>query len=379
MNRRGRRGFTLIEVLVVMAIIGVLVALLVPAVQAAREASRRAQCVNNLRQIGLAIHQYHEAQGAIVSGRIWDGDDWSREQTNQETPWLALLLPDLEQRPLANSFNFDLGSEGPALTQGGQPGPCGQTEWKGYFSNATVFGTRLAVLLCPTDQPSTFTFESTYSQGYFGNRPMTRTNYGICWGNLDWEQVDRTSNGRNGPQLVAFLPSAFGSRDSPSFQAVGDGLSTTIFMAELVQGKRSFDIRGNVWLPLPAANSYVSRLTPNGVRDAYGIGIGPGDNILDECGGEPCNPEECSPCVLSLPRCENDRLRNLPCTRVPLPPPCTQQPYNAYNGARSRHRGGVNALFGDGAVRFIQDSIQPPIWIALHSIDGGEALDSSQY
>src|SRR5437763_187780 len=94
-----RRGFTLIELLVVIAIIAVLIALLLPAVQAAREAARRTQCVNNLKQIGLALHNYHDNNLALPWGTgPWNWNDWSAH---------SLLLPYLEQQPLYNSINFN--------------------------------------------------------------------------------------------------------------------------------------------------------------------------------------------------------------------------------------------------------------------------------
>src|SRR5664279_3132940 len=101
--RTPRRGFTLIELLVVIAIIAVLIALLLPAVQAAREAARRAQCVNNLKQIALALHNYHDTVGTFPPGSIddvnWNGTWWN---------WLAFILPQLEQRNIYNAINFSL-------------------------------------------------------------------------------------------------------------------------------------------------------------------------------------------------------------------------------------------------------------------------------
>src|SRR6478609_548273 len=110
---RGSRGFTLIELLVVIAIIAVLIALLLPAVQSAREASRRAQCTNNLKQIGIALHGYHAAAEVLPPGRIWSPDPsgcgLNIDGHCQNTPWFVLMLPYLDQKPLYDAFNFDLG------------------------------------------------------------------------------------------------------------------------------------------------------------------------------------------------------------------------------------------------------------------------------
>ena len=115
MNRSNRRGFTLIELLVVIAIIAVLIALLLPAVQAAREAARRSQCVNNLKQIGLAMHNYHSSINALP----WDHgpggwNEWSS---------LVMLLPYMEQQPLFNSINFANTGNSAATGRPGRPHP----------------------------------------------------------------------------------------------------------------------------------------------------------------------------------------------------------------------------------------------------------------
>ena len=99
-----RRGFTLIELLVVIAIIAVLISLLLPAVQSAREAARRAQCVNNLKQIGLAMHNYHDTVGSFPPGGINGSDSWAGTWWD----WPAFILPQMEQAPLYNAINFSL-------------------------------------------------------------------------------------------------------------------------------------------------------------------------------------------------------------------------------------------------------------------------------
>jgi len=127
-----RRGFTLIELLVTIAIIGVLIALLLPAVQAAREAARRTHCINNLKQIGLATHTYHDAVGSFpmgyaAAGRFVDG----ATDTARGWGWASMILPQVEQGPLFNAINFALPVEVPA--------------------NSTVAASVLAPHLCPSD------------------------------------------------------------------------------------------------------------------------------------------------------------------------------------------------------------------------------------
>src|SRR5262249_40421609 len=140
-----RRGFTLIELLVVIAIIAVLIALLLPAVQSAREAARRAQCVNNLKQIGLGMHNYESAQGSLppgIRGGIWG-------------TWLVFVLPYVEQQSLYNAWNSDGNNNTTAAAQGISYGSA---------FNITVTASRLNVYTCPSDVPQA---------------PISRTDNGI--------------------------------------------------------------------------------------------------------------------------------------------------------------------------------------------------------
>src|SRR3954451_2672849 len=127
MRETKRRGFTLIELLVVIAIIGVLIALLLPAVQAAREAARRSQCTNNLKQIGIALHNYHDGTGSLPWGHGPFGwNDWSAS---------VMLLPFIEQKQIYDAINFN------ANISGANPGA---------NENRTIQLMRLNVLLCPS-------------------------------------------------------------------------------------------------------------------------------------------------------------------------------------------------------------------------------------
>lgn len=178
-NRRaaGKRGFTLIELLVVIAIIGVLIALLLPAVQGARESARRAQCANDLKQLGLAMHDYHDVHRTLPRSSFWSWDD----QFDDFWTWGAMILPYVEQTGLYDRFNFDLE---PAHT-----------------ANRDLAGTAISVFRCPS-QPAakTVTFKVYDLSGSGADPEVTwplanyGMNYRLSWGWRFAEVIDGLSN-----------------------------------------------------------------------------------------------------------------------------------------------------------------------------------------
>jgi len=333
---RGSAGFTLIELLVVIAIIGVLVALLLPAVQAAREAARRVKCSNNLKQIGLALHNYHGTANALPPGRIaargcslaiWNGC--------QNTTWFVMLLPQLEQQPLANAFNFEVGQEGPI-----PPVPP-----LGVSVNSTVTHTKIALFQCPSDRE--LTFSTNPAALPFPVPPslqaISKGNYAVSWGNTPWAQGALADG-------TPYRPSAFGHSGSTAFSMFIDGLSGTAVMAEVLQGQE-YDIRGFIWAT-EGGSTYMSRFAPNKFRDVYNL-----EHDADRLGDGAC---------------VNEPVVNLPCVAAAGDPV-------AFSGAKSRHSGGVNALLGDGSVRYLRDGINPTIWVALNTIRGNEVISASDY
>jgi prepilin-type N-terminal cleavage/methylation domain-containing protein/prepilin-type processing-associated H-X9-DG protein len=341
--RKRRIGFTLIELLVVIAIIAVLIALLLPAVQAAREAARRAQCTNNLKQLGLAIHNYESAHTMLPLGRVWGplpGIPFpSFFVGEQNTTWFTQMLNQFEQQTLYNAYNFAIGIDGPV---GGDGMPIG------FAINSTVYGTKLYAFQCPTDNDRMFNIIWP-SNGYVIQG--TRGNYVVSWGNTQWGQQNSAGGTATLNLPVVYLASAFG-HNPIRLASITDGTSNTVFTAETLQGQIN-DVRGAVWT-LGAV--FMSRFTPNSTRDFYGVPdpSGGGDRLGDGF-------------------CVNDPGGKMPCVTVPYPF------YDIYSAARSRHPGGVNAGFGDGSVRFIKDTISPVTWIGLNTIRGGEVLSSDSY
>jgi prepilin-type N-terminal cleavage/methylation domain-containing protein/prepilin-type processing-associated H-X9-DG protein len=350
-----RRGFTLIELLVVIAIIAVLIALLLPAVQAAREAARRAQCINNCKQVGLAIHNYESANNVVVPGNI-AGEGQSMMpgvgacgryifDNCQNSPWFTLLLSQVEQGTLYNALNFTLGMEGPLA-----PLPLG------FFANSSIALTKVAIFQCPSDRNQLFQITPLYAGGALSGPIITKGNYAVSFGNTYWGQdTPATANYPMKDPITGLVPvfqkSAFGHY-TIRFASVTDGLSNTIFLAEVLQGDQ-FDVRGLLWSSIPGGGSFFSRMPPNNPVDYYQTGYF-GDQLNQTI------------------FCVNNPGQDLPCTGG-------AGDQGAYAGSRSRHPGGINVLMGDGSVRFVKNTVNMPTWIALNTIMGNEVISADQY
>jgi prepilin-type N-terminal cleavage/methylation domain-containing protein len=383
MSQRHPRGFTLIELLVVIAIIAVLIALLLPAVQAAREAARRAQCTNNLKQLGLAIANYESANNSLPIGDVYrvtgvPGFCSSPGFGNgcQNTPWFVLMLPYIEQGPLYNAFNASIGTEGTTLP--GYP--------LGYVVNSTVVTSRIPSFQCPSDNTQVFSYTAAVANSVplppFPWSP-TKGNYGINWGNCDYGQGAANTSTYFARNL--YLQSPFGINPTASgpmtitMASITDGTSNTQFVSEILQGAPD-DIRGTIWIDNPGAGSYMTRFTPNGYQDyvplfqpwASSVPASAlvGDNVDNLPTFAGSSPGTSPPTPGSL--CDSQPAQKLAC-------------YNQgnqggeFSGSRSRHPGGVETLFGDGSVHFMKDSINPMTWVQLGSINGGEVISSDQY
>jgi prepilin-type N-terminal cleavage/methylation domain-containing protein len=332
-----RRGFTLIELLVVIAIIAVLIALLLPAVQSAREAARRAQCVNNLKQLGLAMHNYHQAHSTFPIGRMgrffnYPNTPASATGNNTRRTWAYSILAFVEQGGVYNAINFHL-----------------------PFQNAeqsTACQTFIAVWDCPSD-PGNQNIELAAATPALWR---VKGNYAVNWGNMTYSQDqplgEQTAqpNPYNGPAgNVQYLPAPFTPNLANGLQAFVDGASNTLLMSELVNPFNSSaavtDHRGDIYNDDRNCASFEAYTAPN-------------STIPDQ-----------------LPLVNGNFFCSYP---YGFNPPCNgNEP--AFNAARSFHKGGVNALLGDGGVKFMKDSIALPTWRALSTMNGGEVVSADSY
>lgn len=319
-------GFTIIELLVSIAIIGVLVALLVPAVQSAREAARRSQCVNNLKQLALAMHGYHDVHGTLPPGK--KGCCWGT--------WLVFILPQIEQQALYNSWN-QAGSNAPGW-------PDGYDQDLRFFgaTNRTTTSQWVNVFLCPTDRRNAPLSETMNGVTY----SCTSQNYAVNFGNsiqLQRDFLDVTFGGAPFVDIGSPLTD-LGRPGKPSlgFSSIIDGLSTTLLLSEVIVGQGR-DFRGFSWWGDAAC--FETYLAPNSTF----------------------------PDVLFSAYYCQDGAPNPPCLGT-----TTALPDNY--AARSRHAGkGVNAANADGSVRFVRDGIALPVWRAVSTSAGGEIVSADAY
>lgn len=323
-----RSGMSLVEVLVAMSIMGLLVALFAPAIQASREAARRLQCRNNLKQLMLACHDHHASYGHFPASSC-PFTSSSGESSNINLSVHARLLPYLDQTPVFRKL--DQNEDGDTSGQGDGP-PISNR-------NPSFLGLRMSFFECPTDRV-----------------PAGGTNYRVCIGtgpaHFDW--WPDPSLGKVG----AFARTAKSDRD------MVDGLSSTVFFSEKLVGDQDV----NVYTPnrdyFLVYGAGMNNLTdaetacqlPVGTTPAYSVSYGGGSWLFS--GYDQTWYNHTFPPNASTPDCAAGRNSS-----------------GAYT-ARSLHDGGVHVAFGDGAVKFVGNSVNLSVWRALSSRKGREPVPS---
>ena len=325
--RHHRPAFTLVELLVVIAIIGVLVSLLLPAVQSAREAARRSQCQNNLKQLSLAMLNYEDTHKTLPGGVGRFGCCWGT--------WMVRVLPYMEQGALAGVYVNSDGNDATGQRYNGA-------------TNRNVTTKRIKALTCPADFPNAPLSE------------ITNHNYGVNYGNTSFFQTPITVGGITtdfqGAPFSAYTGSTSGdgpvnASEAASFNQIfgrpirlaeiTDGTSNTVLAAELIQGQRNA-LHGFSWWG--GGTGFVTFLAPNSK----------------------------SPDVLVGGICAATDQRNPPCTTTGT----TSAPRMA--ATRSRHAGGVQAAYCDGHISFVQNNISFVTWNAIGTSQGGESISDAQ-
>jgi prepilin-type N-terminal cleavage/methylation domain-containing protein/prepilin-type processing-associated H-X9-DG protein len=319
-----RRGFTLIELLVVIAIIAVLIALLLPAVQAAREAARRTQCANNLKQIGLALHTYHGSLNVFPPGFLSKPDPSTGNNAGPGWGWGAMILPQLEQAAVFNAINFSLPIE--------------------VAANTTAGLTKINTYICPSDgslMPQFTVVDSTAAAG-----PPPVPGKPIC------DVASSSYVGSFGKGDVSSL-FPYSPTDSPPGRDNGEGLffrNRSVSIAEVLDGTSQTFAIGE-------RSQHLSRATWTGAVTNAAV---PLTELQAVTGFDPETGD-----ALVLSHTGEDRGPNS------IKPHADQY--------WSRHPGGAQFVMGDGSVKFIKEQIGFTIFQALATRAGGEVLSADQF
>lgn len=337
-----RRGFTLIELLVVIAIIAVLIALLLPAVQAAREAARRTQCVNNLKQMGLAIANYESARGTLPFGFLRNSANDLPTACGNNTAWSTFhfMLPYLEQSVVYDSINFS------------------QTDYFSPGAFYTAYRAKIAAYTCPSDLPS-----NPIPDNYYQQSPQT--SYGINAGTYDISYYGTANTNPNCGAIEGDGP--FGRNWIYRLADITDGTSNTIMMGEFSR----FRNEPSTWAGLSLNCSVFTTWTWTGfvyqsdVGDFRPQAVG----LTSVSINSPAQP------YTFASKVSISSVQDLK-TTWPLNP--LIQNYGGI-GFRSQHPGGANFVFADGSVKFLKSTTNLATLRALGTRGKGEVISADAF
>jgi len=314
-----QRAFTLIELLVVIAIIAILIALLLPAVQQAREAARRSQCKNNLKQLGLAMHNYHDThsilpygsrlRGSVQPTCACHGQGWV-----DDFSWYQPILPFIDQQPLYQQIDQNC----PWYTN--ETGPS--------TTNLLARRAKISAMECPTDGMKTVNWDTEATARWSGN-------YVANFGNTNYGQTNKGG--------LTFGGAPFGQSVGAKFRDITDGMSNTLLMAETISPKNTFLVADITMSK--GGQAFVTYRTPNSSAP---------DDVTRSCPDDPAWLQVASCNLLSGGWSGVD---------------------NQSYAARSRHIGGVQVVLCDRAIRFVSDSVDATIWQRSGTTAGGEVIN----
>jgi prepilin-type N-terminal cleavage/methylation domain-containing protein/prepilin-type processing-associated H-X9-DG protein len=380
-NHPLRRGFTLIELLVVIAIIAVLIALLLPAVQSAREAARRIQCTNNMKQLALACMNYESTNTCFP---IHSQNASPTTQTDLTPSWIPALLQFTEAQPFFNALNFNIDIMGTGF---------------GGYANSTVTTANLNTLMCPSESQwiplrvwanGTYYGMTNYMGNYGGPGPIKLMSGTIIPANNF--MIGTAPNLQNPSQApVNLYP---GATWAPvTMASITDGTSNTGLISERLIGI------GTTLANIASAGNNVLRCSIHSpVGAPMGSGLAgalqmqqscagaPGTTVLRFCSGNGQMWAGTFPNWLVINSYNHFGTPNqIPCTNT-ADPSDGNKPWAGYYVTAlgsappsSYHPGGTNVAFADGSVHFIKNSVAPNSWWALGSRNGGEVVGSDQY